>query len=340
MREILKILNKRQSPPPIDQCREMHLCSFDHYYQTVLMSLGLKHIFSDNEPCNFIANEPTMHRTNNNQEATPDAIFQCDNNAKGVVCEIKTSLSTSEENLLRDLKPQIEKYSDIKNGWKTKTKTINDYAILLLIPKTNSTNLKNYLPSWLRDERINTNKKICVADWESVQQFQNNNEETTKINYCAGTTGCNFFDQRLKKGIQLNESNTFLEYERTKFVKSEPPELYVLTMLYQHIFPSISADFNEFEVTVEDIMRFVMDYYVGFSDEDSNRSQIRKKWIIRAMDILCTTKLSRKLADQPGKYIVRWPPQRQKNIKEYLLTKLCKNTKKRNIIDPKQSKLQ
>ncbi len=45
---------------------------------------------------------------------TPDAIFQCDNDTVGIVCEIKTALPNDEKILFKDIEEQLEKYSKIE----------------------------------------------------------------------------------------------------------------------------------------------------------------------------------------------------------------------------------
>ena len=69
----------------------MRTAEYDAYYGTVLVSVGLKDAFKDDEPCTFKASEPKM-RTSSRRPAYPDVIFQCDEDRKGIVCEIKSSL--------------------------------------------------------------------------------------------------------------------------------------------------------------------------------------------------------------------------------------------------------
>ena len=148
MKELLRTLSKKKNPLLVKECRDKNQTEFDSYYQTVIMAVGLKHIFNNNEPCVFKVNEPTMHHSTNS--VTPDAIFQCDNDKSGIICEIKTSLPASEEYLLRDMKDQIEKYSDIQKGWKTKTGTIDDFSILLFLHRTDSKKFQSLLEKWIK----------------------------------------------------------------------------------------------------------------------------------------------------------------------------------------------
>ena len=77
--------------PAAGRYRESHNRDYDDYYATVLLSVGLKDAFGDGEPCSFKVSEPTMY-TAASRKVNPDAIFQCDGDTRGVVCEIKSSL--------------------------------------------------------------------------------------------------------------------------------------------------------------------------------------------------------------------------------------------------------
>ena len=336
MRELLKILNNQRHNTQTQKCREKNNVEYDAYYRTVIMSVGLKHIFNENEPCTFKINEPTMHTSNN--LVTPDAIFQCDNNRKGIVCEIKTSLPDNEQYLLGNMKDQIEKYSDIKSGWETKSGTIDEYAILLLLHRTDSKTMDSYLQQWLQSKDIVINKQICVAEWQSIRQLKVMSKDEILISHRSGTTGCTYFDDKLKKDIKLDETRIALDYERQKFVKADPPDLYLMTILYQHIFSVLANDKDHFVVTIDDLMQMLTEYYMSWSGLDGEKTQIRRRWINKAMAQFSRIGISQKIPEQPNAYDIKWSKRVPKDVQEYLLTKLC--GKERKIItDYKQTKL-
>lgn len=326
----------KKNPLLIKECREKKQTEFDAYYQTVMMSVGLKHTFKPGEPCTFEVNEPSMHTASN--VVTPDAIFQCDNNTKGIVCEIKTSLPDSDELLLSDSKEQIEKYSRIEKGWKTKTGKINEHSILLLIHRTESKKFDSKLKKWLEEKDIQSDKKICVADWQSVKPFKVGASDTTILSLTSGTTGCKFFDEKLTKDIEIETDKISLEYETRKFVKSPPPDLYILTILYQDVFSYLAEDKDEFIVTIDELMNILTEYYTSWSGLEGEQSQIRRRWIINAMDKFCEIKIAEKVASKPYKYKIKWSKKLTKNVSEYILDKLC--GKQQTIVeDEKQTKL-
>lgn len=320
----------------IQECRDKKLVKYDAYYNTVMMSVGLKHIFNSNEPCTFKTNEPSMQTSNNN--VTPDVIFQCDNDNKGIVCEIKTSLPNNEHYLLRDMKEQIEKYSDIQSGWKTKSKTINQYAILLLLHRNDSKIMDKHLQKWLKSRDIITNKKICIAEWQHNHALKVRSQDEILISHRSGTTECDYFDQKLYNDIRLNEMQLAMDYETQKFVKSDPPDLYIMTILYHNLFSILSTDKDEFMVTIDDLMEKLSEYYTSWSGLQGEQTQIRRRWVIRAMDKFFEIGIVEKHADHSDTYKIQWSKRTPKNIKKYLLDKMC-GKEQRMIKDYKQTTL-
>jgi len=329
-------LTRKKNSLEIRECREKQETEFDSYYQTVIMSVGLKHIFTDKEPCTFKINEPSMQTQPNT--VTPDAIFQCDNDMKGIVCEIKTSLPASNEYLLKDMKDQIEKYSNIQKGWQTSSEKIPEHSILLFVHRTDSKRLDSMLQKWINDDEIKTDKNICVADWQSIKPFKVGARDTTLLSHRSGTTNCDYFDSKLKEDIEIFTDDISMEYETRKFVKSAPPDLYIMTILYQDVFPAFANENEEFTVSIEELMKTLTDYYTSWSGLQGEQSQIRRKWIIKAMDKFCEIKIAEKISDETYNYTIKWAKKIPKDYKSYLLDKLCG---KEQVIfdDHKQKKL-
>ncbi len=269
---------------------------------------------------------------------TPDAIFQCDDDKQGIACEIKTSLPASEKYLLNDMKNLIEKYSDIKKGWKTKNGTIKDHSILLLLHRTDSKKFNSLLSKWIDAKDIVTDKNICIADWQSIRPFKVGSKDTTLLSHRSGTTGCDYFDKKLTDDIELDTDALFLGYETRKFVKSAPPNLYIMTMLYQDIFPTFANNEDEFTVTVKQLMKILTDYYASWSGLEGEQTQIRTRWVVWAMDKFTEIKIAEKIPEKSYAYRVKWSKNLPKDIKEYLLVKLC-GKEEDAIVDPKQTKL-
>lgn len=313
---------KPKTPELIKECRDAKQNEFDAYYQTVTISVGLKHLFASSEPCVFKVNEPSMKTSDNT--VTPDAIFQCDNDTVGIVCEIKTALPSDEAILLKDMKEQLEKYSKIENGWKTPSTKIKTHSILLFIHRSDAKRLEKLLKKWIAEKKIDIKTNVCIADWQSIRQLKAKASDEILFSHRYGTTACNFFDRKLKDDVTINVDDLAVEYEERKFVKADPPDLYLMTMLFQDIFPRFSInEGNTINMTIDQLMKYLTEYYTSWSGLEGEQSQIRRRWVIKIMDKFCSIKLAEKVVGKDHEYKVKWSSNTSKNRKEYLLDKLC-----------------
>ena len=136
----------------------------------------------------------------------------------------------------------------------------------------------------------------------------------------SGSTGCKYFDRRLGACIEIPMKGTHADYERRMFVRASPPDLYMLAMLYHNIVPSFVETKGHITVTVEDLQGKLDDYYASWSGLQGEQSQVRTRWIKRALKTLHKIKLAKELPD--GRYRIDSLP-RQKNIRDFLLDKMC-----------------
>ena len=303
---------------PTESCRELRNAEYDAYYFTVVVSVGLKDAFGTDRRCSFKVNEPTMYTTAS-KEVHPDAIFQCDNDTKGIVCEIKSSLPHSQKQMLHGLREQIGKYAEIETGWKTNSGKIREHSILLLVRKVDAERARALMQGNTSGaSAVVTN--ICLGHWEEAKIKGRRTRDVIRLGLDSGSTGCKYFDRRLTACIDVPMTGTYAEYERRMFVRAPPPDLYMLAMLYQNILPTIAGNRGYITVTVEDIKGRLDDYYTSWSGLRGEQSQVRTRWIKRALRTLCQMKLARELHD--GRYRIDALP-RQKNIKDFLLDKMC-----------------
>lgn len=321
MREKSKIMKQPKLAAQIKICRDEMTSQLNAYYQTVTISIGLRKIFASDEPCSFKVNEPTM-KTMNGADATPDVIFQCDNDAVGVVAEIKTTLPDDEEVLLQDIKEQIEKYSKIEKGWKTKNGKVDKHSILLLVDRLNSKRLDDLLKKWFAEGKISVDRSVCVAEWQTLRDNKIGMHDVILINHRSGTTDCSYFDNKLTNEIQIKIDDLASDYELRKFVRTKPPDLYLMEILYTEIFPVLSDGEKEFEITVDQMWKVLAEYYTSWSGLEGEQGQIRKNWLNKAMERFVDIELAVKVPEEPYKYKII-SKKITKNVREYLLSKMC-----------------
>ena len=306
---------------PDDSCREAYRAVYDAYYSTVHVSVGLKDMFGGGGPCTLKVNEPKMARASS-APVCPDAIFQCDGDSKGIVCEIKSSIPANDGLAIRDIGDQIDRYSEIETGWKTKNGRIAEHSILLLVNRDDVERLRRLLAGRRRPAAgAGPGVKICLADWAQTTAPQPNAEEIILIRHHWGSTGCQYVDERLHDDITISLDATIDRYENRKFVKADPPPLYMIVMLYHDIFPTIAADGGDIEVSLEELTEKLTQYYASWSGIENEQSQIRRRWVKRALDMLYKIGLAKKLRGD-SRYRIK-SALRQKNLKEFIIGRLC-----------------
>ena len=281
-----------------------------------MLSVGLKDAFGPDERCSFKVSEPTM-KTAASKPVTPDAIFQCDNDTKGIVCEIKSSLPLAQEDMLRDLGKQIRKYAEIEEGWSTDTGRIRRHSILLLVPRTDTKRARALMR---RSRGASAVPNLCLGHWEEVKTTGRTGYDVMRIGHDSGSTGCKYFDKRLGECIDIPTVGAHAGYETRMFVRSDPPDLYMLTLLYQNILSSLTVDKGYITVTAKDLKERLDFYHASWSGIRGEESQVRTRWIKRALRTLCKLKLARRLHDD--RYRIDALP-RKKNIRDFLLDKMC-----------------
>ena len=304
-----------------DSCREAYRAGYDAYYSTVHVSVGLKDMFGDDGPCTLKVNEPKMARASS-APVCPDAIFQCDGDSKGIVCEIKSSIPDDDGLAIRDIGDQIDKYSEIETGWRTEDGRIAEHSILLLVNRDDVKRLRRLLAGRRRPAAgARPGVKICLADWEQTVAPQPDAEEIILVRHHWGSTGCQYVDERLENNIRISLDATIDRYENRKFVKADPPPLYMIVMLYHDIFPTIAVDGGDIEVSLEGLTDKLTQYYASWSGIENEQSQIRPRWVRRALDMLCKIGLAKELQGD-SRYRIK-PALHQKDLMKFIIGRLC-----------------
>ena len=95
----------------------------------------------------------------------------------------------------------------------------------------------------------------------------------------------------------------------------------MLDVLYRDVFPSIAADGDDIEVSLVSLGDILAQYYASWSGIENEQGQVRPRWIKHAMDTMCRIGLAKKLSG--GSHYKIKLVLREKNLKEFLLDKLC-----------------
>ena len=311
------------------RCKNRKRIEVERYYQTVLLTIGLKDFLSTGGPdCCFISAEPKFVISKSHAEVFPDAVLQYNDNKLGILCEIKTSVPHPNHFLLKEFR-QLEKYSEDVEGWETATKEVQNHDVLLLCHVMDSDRVVNRISDWISKGEINFKKRFCISEWGVIESLKFGERDVILIRHRFGETGCVSLNKSLSENIRLDVDTLVNQYEECRFTRKEPPVEYTMAQLWTCIFPALHEKTENFEVNIDDLLKVAYEYYIPWSGIEGEYSQIRQKWIVKAMDKFCEIFLAEKMEDQSENYLVYYGKRIKKNVSEYFIEKTCRKEMER-----------
>jgi hypothetical protein len=158
-----RLQERLEKQKKLEKLREQRIIEYDRYYQTVLLTLGLKsHLQAHGRDCRFVSAE-SLFNNKEGEEIRPDIVLQYDGK-RGVLCEIKTSLPFPDEFLLQSLK-QLEKYSQEATGWDSPDRKVDQHDILLLCYTLDYDRIIPKLKQWISNGEIKVGHNLCICEW-------------------------------------------------------------------------------------------------------------------------------------------------------------------------------
>ena len=330
----------------LKKCIEIVRTDYKRYFWTVYITLGFKDFLENNlESCRFVFVEKVLNIINNNKVANPDFILQYNNNQNGILCEIKSSVTYDDKKLKDKLYPQLEKYCKDMIGWDTPNNKINNHDLLCIFNAIDVTRVKNLIIDSINKGELNINKNLCMAEYSEMISPKYGNNDIILVKYEYGNLGCKELEEQLKNNLEFPIDELSLMYDRIKFTRNKPPIQYLMELLWFFIFRIFTdgKEVNEVEVTLEQLLVQVYNYYIPWSKIEGEYSQVRKTWIKEAMDMFVKIELAEILTDNPFKYkIYIGKTGLPNNMREYIFEKTCELDLKideKKKIDEKQTKI-
>jgi hypothetical protein len=306
-------------------CTRRHKTEVDRYYQTVLLTLGLKdRVDNGNFGCRFVSAEPLFKVIKSNKEVFPDIVLQYGNDNSGILFEVKTSLPEVDFYLLEDLK-QLESYSNKLTGWETANKEVTDHSLVLLCHALDSDRVMQKITQWTKEGTLKVTENLCVVEWSIVESLKFGERDVFLIRHKMGETGCETLDKQFRQNIKFEVDKIVTKYEKCRFVRKEPPIEYTMNQLWSCIFPALHEITEDFSCSIDEILDVAYAYYIPWSGLHGEYSQIRKTWIRKAMNAFCSIELAEKLEDTPDNFKVFYGKQIQKDVSDYFVERICRN---------------
>ena len=154
--------------------------------------------------------------------------------------EAKPPLAQGRRLLLRDLREQMGKYAEIEEGWMADTGRIEKHSVLLLVRRADAGRARDLMRGDAGGESI-TAEHFYLGSWEALKADGTGAADTMRLGLKEGSTGCERLGGGLDGKIELPLDKAPLGYEKRRFVKATPPDLYMLAMLYQSVLPGLAG---------------------------------------------------------------------------------------------------
>lgn len=312
----------------LNQCIDKLATDYNRYYWAVHITLGFKDYLDKNiDDCRFVYVEKKLKLVEDDDKYnTPDFILQYNEDKNGIICEIKSSLTYIEEYLKRDLFSQLEKYCKDMKGWETNDGRIDNHDILCIIHSLDVRRATKLIIDSLENNDLNMDKNLCISEWAKLTSPKYPGREIILIKYEHGELGCKTLEEQLKSNIEFSVDDLSLIYEMVRFTRNPPPVQYSMDLLWTQIFPIFEIGYRETEVeiTLEQILVEVYNYYTTWSRIEGEYSQVRRSWIKDAMDKFTEIGLVEIIDEAPLKYKIFINKKLNKNVKEYIFEEICK----------------
>jgi hypothetical protein len=307
-----------------EECTRCHKTEVDRYYQTVLLTIGLKdQVENGNFGCRFVSAEPLFRDINSNKEVFSDIVLQYDNDNLGILVEVKTSLPEVDFFLLEDLK-QLESYSNKLTGWETPNKEVTDHSLVLLCHALDSDRVMQKITQWIKEGKLEVTENLCIVEWSIVESLKFGARDVFLIRHKMGETWCEPIDKQFRQNIKFEVDKIVTKYEKCRFVRKEPPIEYIMNQLWSCIFPALHEITEDFTCNIDEILDVAYAYYIPWSGLHGEYSQIRRKWIRKAMSAFCSIELAEKLEDISDNFKVFYGKQIRKEVSDYFVEKMCR----------------
>jgi hypothetical protein len=310
----------------IKECMRNLQIDINRYYYTVQLTLGFKDYLDKNShDCRFIAAEKNLKLLKNDKiELHPDFFLQYNDDKNGIVTEIKTSIS-DEVDKLSVIKGQLNNYNENIIGWQTKDEKIDDHDILYIVHSLDSDQLKQEIENSIKNDQFKIRKNFCLSEFSYLTSTKYNEGDIILIKHKYGKVGCDELNNNLIDNIKIFIDKLVIEYDRYKFTRKEPPDEYLMFLLWTLIFPNfLDKNSPSFEVSLDTLVETTQTYFSSWSGIPGEGTQIRKNWIKRAMTKFIEIGLVELLHENPLTYFVPWKKLSLPNdMGEYILTSCC-----------------
>lgn len=320
----------------IQQC----LRDFRKYADTVTVSAAVCHLFKENKDLGrYMGIEPKLNRIAQTP-VTPDLAILYDNDAKGILFEIKWSLPQTSEWMEKKLK-ELKKYFDIFVNWKNGTGRVESHDVVLICHPEDSDNVLQMIKKISSENDYECFKNVGFSIWTWLLNPPKGGERSEQLRLIKlyGQTRNIELERKISNPLGIlvpEEVLTFLRF--TYFIiKEEPPIQYLLNILIINVLlnPVALTYENFYEVDTDWIWNKAKSHISMGEEYDEHSLQIKRRWIRDSLNTLLELQIIQK--DKKDNY---WkiPTNLFRYVRKPIQEIICIKLVKRHIQRMKQLK--
>ena len=224
-------------------------------------------------------------------EIEPDLMALYDNETKGFLFEMKSSLPNTPQHLQSEIE-ELKKYYQTFTNWNNSTGQVEEQDLVLICHIDDAKKIVNMINILSEKEELSflTSNHFLVCGWTITPTKDGRREETLRIFRVYGKTTNIKFEELLDEPGGILIPQNILRYVRFKFffIKQKPPVQYTITILIQHILSSFPEDSgeNSCEVDIDTIYNRSEIFFPSWRHYDERTKQLKRQWLSQALNIM------------------------------------------------------
>ena len=325
----------------------------DRYYFTVHLSLGMLDFLERNPELGFRfvscdskmpptvnADGTPMTNCSGNEGSRNDMLLQNSENNKGILIEVKTSYPENERKFSFALEEDIRQLKNLDRdvlGWKCAGGKIDQYCLVFMpyhqeLPEKAVRSIERRLRQRSPSKGLRFRHPFAVWWWVK----QANLKTTTQADIIqispssiGRRVGWKLGELLDKHFIVIDLDSLFARYEYDKYrFGREPPSncrwIPVIEAIYFFMSSKLrTSPEGEYLCSVNDLMNLATEYFPPWIPDDTKGSQLRKRWVKSALDLLVNIDIAKLLPDRET-YALDPLTARNKDFSKYVCTKIAK----------------
>jgi len=275
------------------------LKSFRKYNDTVIVSAAICHLFKENDVVgSFMRIEPELKRISESP-LTPDLAVMYDNMSKGIVFEIKWSVSQNKKWAEEKIK-DVKKYCDTLINWKNETGRVEWHDVILICHHEDSERVLEIIKKLASEDDYDCFKKTGFSIWTWLFTHGKKGEKTEELRLMKiyGQTRNVELERLMSPELGYLVPDKVLTFLRFSYfvVKEKPPLSYLLNLLIVNVLshPVAPRYENSYEVPTDWIWNKAKNVILSSEEYEDKSLTIKRRWIREALNSLVELEIIKK----------------------------------------------